>query len=641
MSLIPEDVLDATRQSIDVAELIARYVPLSRSGRSLKACCPFHDEKTPSFHVWRETGTWKCFGCGKGGNAFSFLMEKEGLAFPEAARQLAKEAGIDVHDAPGARERSSRRQLLREVMEWACHDFEARLRRREGQPAVDYLKRRGITGESAREFRLGMSGAGWQTLLDRCRGDGFDEDLLVEAGLAIRRDADSPRGSGAYDRFRGRLMFPIADAQGRVIAFGARTLGDDEPKYLNSPETPLYHKGNHVYALHIAKPAMLKHGDAAVMEGYTDVVMAHQGGFRCAVAGLGTALTSTQAGVLARFAKKRVWLVYDGDVAGMRAARRAAGEFLSEDTEARVAVLPTGVDPCDLIAEGGEEALRTRLDDSREAFDYLVDASCKANDSSTPAGASRALSEVIAELAKLRSSVIARRGYVRLLANALGLEEHVVAAELESARRKARSRAAAVSSSPPRAHAPAPAASAPRADGAGTVGGDDDQWGNLDQLASVAAPRPPLDEEPLPPLERQLVEALVGVPELLREFEDQVGVEALSHEGAQFLLNALLDLLARGIAVETGALLGQMEDPELASFAVSFASAGDGKDLERQGRDCIRRLRGMLDNRRLQEELRRADEAADEDQALLRLVELHQRRAGRPSSGEETAPGSS
>ena len=438
MSRIPEDVLEATRQSIDVAELIGRYTPLTRSGRSLKACCPFHDEKTPSFHVWRETGTWKCFGCGKGGNMFSFLMEKEGLPFPEAARQLAREAGIELHDAPGARERASRMQQLREVMEWACRDFESRLRMPEGQPAVDYLKRRGITGESAAHFRLGVSPQGWQTLLDRGRADGFPEELLVEAGLAIQRDPEKGRGPGAYDRFRGRLMFPIADAQGRIIAFGARTLGDDEPKYLNSPETPLYTKGNHVYALHLAKPAMLKHGDAAVMEGYTDVVMAHQGGFACAVAGLGTALTSAQASALARFAKKRVWLVYDGDAAGMRAAQRAVSAFLSEDVEARVAVLPPGVDPCDLVANGGEAALRERLDDSTEAFEYLINASCEEHDASTPAGASRALAGILTELAGLRSSVVARRGYVRLLANALGMDEHLVSAELDVARKNVR-----------------------------------------------------------------------------------------------------------------------------------------------------------------------------------------------------------
>ena len=336
MSRIPDDVLDSIRQATDIVELVGRYVPLQRSGHDFKARCPFHQEKTPSFYVVPDKEMWTCFGCHKGGNVFSFLMEREGLTFLEAVRQLAGAAGITIDStaSPEAAAQASRLGRLREVCDWACRRFQAGLRWKEGARAREYLKGRGMTGETANLFRLGYAPAGWDNLLGAASREGIGEQDLLDAGLVIARDGG--RG-GSYDRFRDRVVFPIQDAQGRVIAFGARTLADEEPKYLNSPETPLFTKGRHLYALHLAKKEMLRTGEGAVMEGYTDVILTHQAGWPVAVAGLGTALTREQAALASRYVKK-LYLVYDGDAAGLRAAERAIPEFLPEAIETRVAV---------------------------------------------------------------------------------------------------------------------------------------------------------------------------------------------------------------------------------------------------------------------------------------------------------------
>jgi DNA primase len=607
LSRIPEDVLDTVRSSVDLVELIGRYAPLKRSGRTYKACCPFHEEKTPSFVVWPQTGIWKCFGCGRAGNAYGFLMEKEGVSFREAAEQLARAAGITIEDDdPGARRQASRRTRLREACEWACRFFETWLRRPEGRGAVDYLKRRGITGETAQRFRLGYAPPGWEGLLRDGASSGFDEDLLVEAGLLVRRDPDDRRrGSGVYDRFRDRLVFPIADGQGRVIAFGARALGDAEPKYLNSPETPLFTKGRHLYALHLARPEMMRSGEGGVMEGYTDVVMAHQCGWPVAVAGLGTALTPQQASLVARHVK-RLYLLYDGDAAGRAAAARAIPSFLPADIEARVALLPPGRDPCDILVEGGVEALRGHLDAAPEAFDHLLAAGGEAEDASSVAGRARAVDEALDALRGVTSQVRLAL-YLDRIADHLSVPREAVGARFAE-RQAASARRAPVRRPPPE--------EVPRDLG--------------------AAVDPALDA-PAPEAERRLVESCLRAPALLEELGERLPREAVTHPGLRRLLVHLEELWRRDPeGFDAARALGTIPDPGVARLAAGLYASGErhvvekvGEILLRQGRDCIRVLAEEHEHARLQQALRTSDEPDTEDEVLRRMAEFHARRARR------------
>lgn len=626
LTLIPDDVLDQIRQATDLVDLIGRTVPLRKAGRSWAGRCPFHQEKTPSFHVWQETGTWKCFGCQKGGNCFHYVMEREGLPFPEVVRQLATAAGISIGpEDPQERGRASRTARLREVTEWACRHFEGALRSAAGERARDYFKRRGVTGETAQKFRLGYAPPGWDVLLRAGGAAGFSEAELDNAGLILPRK----QGDGHYDRFRDRVVFPICDAQGRPIAFGARTLGDDEPKYLNSPETPLFTKGRHLYGLHLAKEAMMRTGDGAIMEGYTDVLMAHQQGWPVAVAGLGTALTREQAALLSRFVK-RLWLVYDGDTAGQRAAERAVPAFLPESIDARVALLPKGQDPFDLLRAGGIEAIQMVLEDSRPAFAHWLSARKAAHDATTPAGQERVLDDVV-PLFETITNPATRETYMRQLVEALPQLDPRTTWDFvrNEARRRAASAAAQKRSAPP------------------MNGGSREEEGShgpaIYDFEAGSRPRPEERRPPAPPpppVESHLVVALLGCPRILDEFRERLGPEALGHVHCRALVEALLDAAEAG-PLEPVGVVARLQEPELASFAAGLLAEArePGLDLERGGLDCIERLVRAREQSRLTEARESAADAEAENEAWRRLQDLHRRRAQGGSQGGDRPTG--
>ena len=364
--------LDELRARASLADMVGRRVRLTRKGRGEHAgLCPFHKEKTPSFTLNEEKGFYHCFGCGAHGTVFDFVMQTEGLGFPEAVTRLAAEAGMEVPvDSPEERERNRQRQTLYDVMEAATAHFEKCLRMPEGRTAMDYLLGRGIEDETISRFRLGFAPDSRDTIKAALARTGISEDLMVAAGLVIRPEDDSRR---PYDRFRKRVMFPITDRRGRIVAFGGRILGDGEPKYLNSPETPLFHKGSMLYGLSQAAAAARKAGSAIVTEGYTDVIALHQAGFDSAVAPLGTALTEDQMGELWRLVPEPV-LCFDGDDAGRRAAVRAAERALPQlgpGRSLRFAMLPANEDPDSLIRGAGPEAMSAVLGTAVSLSDAL------------------------------------------------------------------------------------------------------------------------------------------------------------------------------------------------------------------------------------------------------------------------------
>jgi len=353
--------LDEVRERAGLVSVVGRRVRLQKKGREHLGLCPFHNEKTPSFTVNEDKGFYHCFGCGEHGSVFDFVMKTENLSFPEAVERLAGEAGMEMPvESPEERERAKRAATHYDVLDKACDYYEKQLRLPAGRTALEYLRNRGITEEAIKAFRLGYAPDNRGGLKGELTREGATEQLMVESGLLIQPD---DRSRTPYDRFRGRVMFPITDRKGRVIAFGGRILGDGEPKYLNSPETPLFHKGRNLYGLSQALAPARKKEQLIVTEGYTDVIALHQAGFDTAVAPLGTALTEEQIQLIWRLTREP-HLCFDGDAAGQRAAARAAERALPHikpGHSLRFAILPEGEDPDSLIKAKGRDAIQEHL----------------------------------------------------------------------------------------------------------------------------------------------------------------------------------------------------------------------------------------------------------------------------------------
>jgi DNA primase len=364
--LIPDSFIEELLGRVDIVEVVERRVPLKKAGREFQACCPFHDEKTPSFTVSPQKQFYHCFGCGAHGSAIGFMMNYEGLEFVDAVEELARMAGLQVPReaaAMAARPSTGLYELLGEAAAW----YQAQLK--QAPQAIEYLKQRGLSGEVAARFGVGYAPAGWDALIRQLGTDDRRMKLLQQAGML------SQGKGGAYDKFRDRIMFPIHDRRGRVIAFGGRALGDDGPKYLNSPETELFHKGRELYGLYLARKSQAKLERILVVEGYMDVVALAQYGFGNCVATLGTATTGDHAELLFRAADEVVFC-FDGDRAGRQAAWRALEATLPrlrEGRHARFLFLPEGEDPDTLVRAKGREAFEHLMGAAQPLSEYFFD----------------------------------------------------------------------------------------------------------------------------------------------------------------------------------------------------------------------------------------------------------------------------
>ena len=367
---IPREFIDELLARLDVVEVINHRVPLKKAGKDFKACCPFHNEKTPSFTVSRPKQFYHCFGCGVSGTAITFLMEFEHLSFPEAVEELAGEAGLEVPDTGPARSGDNPTLPLLEILGEASRYYKDQLRSHtDASTTIAYLKQRGLTGEIAAQFDLGYAPTGWDNLSSTA-GNEEKLDLMVKAGLISKRES-----GGHYDRFRARVIFPIHDSKGRVIAFGGRLLDEGEPKYLNSPETPVFHKGSELYNLHRARSAIAQQQMSIVVEGYMDVLALAQHGIDHCVATLGTATTTTHLQRLFRLAPSIVFC-FDGDRAGRDAAGRAleiALPLLESGRQVSFLFLPDGEDPDSVIRDQGADTFRTLIDSATPLPDLLFD----------------------------------------------------------------------------------------------------------------------------------------------------------------------------------------------------------------------------------------------------------------------------
>ncbi len=383
-------VKEEIRRLVRIEDVVSQHVPLQRAGSRLKACCPFHQEKTPSFYVNPELGLYKCFGCGVGGDVFDFVQRIEHVTFPEAAERLAERVGLEWNARPTDRARTKRRQLGRKANEIAAAYFEELLWSASGKVALDYLHGRGFTDEIIRRFKLGYALDAWDGLLRHLRQQGIDPALATEAGLAKQGSSSSQ-----YDVFRHRVMFPIIDGGKRVIGFGGRALSQDDPaKYLNTPETATFKKGRNVYALNLANTAITQSKQVVVVEGYTDVMALHQAGIENVVACLGTALTQDHLDLLSRHAEEIV-LAYDADAAGMSAAARNIPMLEAAASPVYVVRLPEGLDPDECVKAHGAEGFLQVLANRTTPVEYEIDLLFSQHRDRGPDGVSQAAQKVI------------------------------------------------------------------------------------------------------------------------------------------------------------------------------------------------------------------------------------------------------
>jgi DNA primase len=442
------------KSKLDIVEFIGEQVPLKKAGQSYKGLCPFHSEKTPSFVVTPGRESWKCFGCGKGGDIFNFVMERDAIGFPEALQRLAARAGVEL-DERTSRE-DARRKRLRDVLESAITFYHQVLTgSRHGKAALDYLHGRGLTDETIATFQLGYAIDAWDELSKRLvEKRGFRPEELEAVGLAVRGRRPAAAGSlGVYDRFRGRIIFPIRDASGGAIGLGGRVLAEgskgtssDGPKYLNSPATPVFDKSRALYLIDRAKTPIRKTKQAVIVEGYTDALAAHQAGFTNVVASLGTALTPGQVELLTRYAPA-IALAYDVDPAGQSAGSFGAvelsaliGEVQRSGapiglTDVSVVRLPAGKDP-DEVIRADPEAWRAAVASSRPVMEYLVDLYSERFDPRTVEGRKQLIASVMPALRRVADPV-ERDAYLQLLARRSGVEERVLLEVLHRTDRRA------------------------------------------------------------------------------------------------------------------------------------------------------------------------------------------------------------
>lgn len=574
MGRIPEEKIQEIRDRADIVEVVSSYLPLKRAGSGNHlGLCPFHAERTPSFNVNAARQIFHCFGCGVGGNVFSFVMRMEGLSFPEAARRLGERFGIVVEEeetTPAqARDREELERLAR-VGEVAC-DFYHRilLEAPEGAPGRRYLRERGYDGEAARRFRLGYAPEGRDLLAAYLRGKGFDPRWGKELGLVRTREG----GGGEYDLFRRRLLFPILDVQGRVVAFGGRVLDASLPKYINSPESRLYHKGRLLYGLHQGRDAMRRSGEGIVVEGYFDHLALARAGFDNAVATCGTALTADHARLLKRYCG-RLLLLFDQDAAGRKATFRGMEAMLAEGLHPAVVDLDPGEDPDSFLAKRGAEEFARRLAAARPALEVFMEAELASRGESIE-GRAKAAEEVAARIALLPGE-IERDLYLKALAARTGVDEALLRRKVQKRppERGESSRGGALPpGAPPRPSAPF----RPRREAAG---------------AAVRA-------------QQMLLHLMLHVPEV-RDRVGGEGIDGLFLDGDyRAVAGAMLRFAAEGRPLDEGLLTAELSEGQKGLLAGLLLREGESFEevRERLFDDCRR----AVEKERLRERIRELD----------------------------------
>ncbi|QEH33024.1 DNA primase [Aquisphaera giovannonii] len=585
----------AIKNAIDIVALAGETLQLRRMGSKYKALCPFHDDHNPSLEVNPERQSFKCWSCGAGGDVFDFVMNRDHVDFPEALRMLADRAGIELERPPAAAGRgpsasgASKSDLL-EVQSWARDLFVKALAKSE--EATGYLRDRGLSPEMAERFWLGYAPAekGW--LAAEARRRGYPPRLLEEAGL-VSLPEDSP--GAVRERFRGRLIFPIQDERGRTVGFGGRILpavergfvaqGKHVAKYLNSPETALFQKRKLLYAADLARAASRESGWVAVVEGYTDVIAAHQVGVCNVVGTLGTALGEGHVQGLRRLSD-RVVLIFDGDAAGQSAADRALDIFLGHELDVRVLSLPENLDPCDFLLKEGAGPFRGLVERAGDPLAFLLERAGARFDLGSIEGGRRAAESILEVLSKIPAGKVAGvdlklEKFLDTLGRTLRMDVAALRKRLQGLRKAATARAARASRPAPAAP-PTPAASPADAEAPGPA---------------EAADRGPIDPRGFDPIDRELIEIILNEPGSVRLLASRVTAQSLRDEPLREILKAAFGLLAEGAEPTCEQVMLRLDDPRLRSLAAAMTLSMESAPLP----DDVRpapwrdRLKGLLD----------------------------------------------
>lgn len=429
--MIPQNFLETLQSKIDIVQLISEYLPLKRAGRNFKALCPFHQEKTPSFLVSPQKQIFHCFGCGKGGGIFQFVMFYEKMTFPEAVELLSHKAGLKVPFTRG--ERGNLKNTLYEIVSEAASFFHQDLLKPEHQYLRDYLKKRGINHEGIKKFYLGSSFS--DSLISYLRGKGFNLEIMEKASLI------APSSGGWREIFKKRIIFPIFDLRGRIIAFGGRLWQEREnsPKYINSPESPIYTKRNNLFGIHLTRDYISKKNNVLVVEGYLDMIVPFLAGVENIVASLGTSFSEEQIKLLKRFTSN-ITLVYDADKAGEKATLRAIELLLEQGLEVGIVILPKGEDPASFVLKQGKDNFLKAISLKYDFFDYKLKILNSLYDAQTIAGKSKIVHEMLSLISKLKS-VVSRFEYIKKLSFSLDIKEEILIAEYRKISQDTRSSA--------------------------------------------------------------------------------------------------------------------------------------------------------------------------------------------------------
>lgn len=569
-------ILDEIQSLTDIVEVISGYLPLKRAGRTFKTLCPFHPEKSPSFIVNPDKQIFHCFGCSAGGNVFSFLMKHENMSFPEAVRELASRVNYKLPEPTRqSKEAFSESESLFQIYQWAHEYYAANLKSEKGKAARDYLKKRGFDEESLKDLTLGWALPEWRGLFEHLIRKGAQDSLLTRSGLIQRGRDGHP-----YDLFRGRLLFPIHNLQGKVVAFGGRGLADETPKYLNSPESPIFRKRRELFGLHLAKRSLAgEDAKILIVEGYFDFLKVYTSGFRNVAATLGTSLTEDHVRVLRRFTQEAV-VVYDGDKAGEAASLRGLEVFLEGEMSVKVASLPAGDDPDTFLEKQGKEAFQQLIDQALDFFDFkwkLLTARYSVKDSG---GLLKISNEFLETLAKVKNPILLDR-YLKKLARLLGTGE-------DSLRIKLAQKTAA---------RPRPAAPA------------------------ATEPAPQVFSMPVFPEEGTLLALLLEEPDLWHRGASELHKEDFKLPAAQDLFKVIRNLYESG-ATSYQQVFNRLEDESIKSLVTAYSMTELGRaDKEKAFSDCLRKIWERRKSEKL-ERLRLAIARAEETGAGNELAGL-------------------
>lgn len=530
------------KEANDIVEVVGSYVSLRQVGATYKGLCPFHDDRRPSFDVDPRRQRYRCWSCGKHGDVFIFLQEHERLTFPEAMEVLARRAGITLEKRPTSPQ-SQGRALMLELVKWAADQFHCCLLESPlAEPARKYIGERKLTSETVQRFGLGFAPATGDWLFQKAAQSGLSLDLLEMVGLIARRQ----EGGGYYDRFRDRIIFPIRDARGLIVGFGGRILpwspaAARVPKYYNSSDTPLFTKSECLYGLDQARQAAAREGYLAVVEGYTDVLMAHQLGIQQVVATMGTALNARHVQNLRRTGVSRVVLLFDADEGGETGVDRALQIFVSQDVELAIASLPEGLDPCDLLVQQGPEPFRVALTNAVDALQFKMNRVLSREAATSIEGRRRAVDEILSVIALApdmpgQAGAIKRELILSRIAQRLALKEETVWGRLNELKKKIKRRDH---------RAPF-------------------QQGTHDEVRQAPAAAE----------ERELVEVLLAEPRLVAEAAAEVLPEEIQHPGLRRLLEGLYQLRAEGKEPDLDLLRSMIDNPQLIASALAMQERG-------------------------------------------------------------------